>query len=86
MDFGISLNEDAATGFFTETITLDEASHNAFQSDFELPEYVLTVEGTIHSNSNTVPDAKNTLMLLALGFGALVLFSCRAKKRASIGF
>ena len=81
MGFGISFDENASTGSFTETITFDEASHNAFQSDLELPQYVLTVEGTIRSNVNSVPDSKNTLGLLALGFGGLMLLRRKSRFR-----
>ncbi len=79
MDFGITFNEDAATGFFSETVTIDEASHNGFQSDLDLPQYVLTVEGTINSNSNTVPESGATIALLALGLGGLAVLARRGK-------
>jgi hypothetical protein len=73
--FSLSFNEDAATGFFTETLLINEASHNGFQSDLDLPQYALTVEGTIRPSTNTVPDSGESLLMLTLGLGGLVLLA-----------
>ncbi|MGD1032662.1 MAG: VPDSG-CTERM sorting domain-containing protein, partial [Opitutaceae bacterium] len=80
-DFDISFNTDySPTGFFSETLTIDENSYNAAQGAMVLTPYDLTIEGTINpvGVSNGVPDSSATWLLLGLGLASLVLVRRRA--------
>jgi len=81
--FDLTFNTDATTGFFTATLDINEASHNAYQSDLALAGYDLTIEGTINpAGPNNVPDAGATSLLLGLGLAGLAL-ARRWKRQAA---
>jgi hypothetical protein len=72
--FDFTFNTDAATGIFTANFFINEASHNAFQSDLALPQYDLTIEGTVNPvGTSSVPDSGTTLIFLSLGLAGMVI-------------
>ncbi|MGH7995473.1 MAG: beta strand repeat-containing protein, partial [Opitutaceae bacterium] len=81
-DFQIDFNTDAATGFFSETLVMNNASHNDDQTDLSLGSYDLTIEGTFAAagTGGSVPDTASSLLLLAASLAALAL----ARRRFSL--
>ena len=81
-DFDITFNT-SALGTFSATLTIDEASHNAFQSDLTLTPYVLTIDGTVapvSQGGGGVPDSGTTGLFLGLSLVALTFLGRRSRR------
>ena len=82
--FDLTFDTNAATGFFTANLFIDDASHNAFQTDLGLPQYDLTIQGTVNpvSSGSNAPDAGSSCLLLGLGLMGLVMASRWTRRNA----
>jgi hypothetical protein len=73
-DFTVTFNTDSTTGFFSETLVIDENSYNSAQGAMALAPYDLTIKGTINpAGAPGVPDSSAAWLLLGLGLASLVL-------------